>query len=321
MQFIEFIQDMHIINIRNVDLNLLVVADALYRHQNVSHAANELGLTQSAVSHALARLREHFRDPLFVRVARGVKPTERAREIRVDLEDLIRRAQALIAPPARFDPKTARGRLTLSTNDFFEVVIMPKLHAELRKEAPHLQLSVRPTRGELPKRDLEDGTVDLAVAGFYENLPEGFYQTKLHTYPFAVAAAKSNSKYGATLTADEYFEARHALITLQGDFRDDVIRKVGKKTQRREILYGTYSFTSLAWILQETDLLLTAPRPLIRKYAEFFPLKIWEPPVETGTMNMRMVWHAQTHENELRTWFRAKLKRAYASLDEHEKRP
>jgi DNA-binding transcriptional LysR family regulator len=301
-------------HIRSLDLNLLVVAGALYRHQNVSKAAKELGLSQSAVSHALARLRVHFQDPLFVRTSKGVAPTALAREARGGVLELLRHAESLAARRTGFDPATARDRITISTTDYFEIVAMPELLAELRREAPSVQLSVRPTAGELPKRELEAGTVDLAVAGFYSRLPEGFYQAKLLSDTFRVAAARSNSRYSSRLSLEEYFSARHALITLQGDFRDDLTHRVGGRKLERKIAYGSFSFTGMAWILQDSDLLLTAPSLLLRKYQERFPIRVWDGPLDLGRIDVRMVWHAQTHQDPLRQWLRGKLKAACARV-------
>lgn len=299
---------MSCMHIRNLDLNLLVVADALFRHKNASKAALDLGLTQSAVSHALARLRDYFKDPLFVRASKGVLPTEFARGIQADLAELLRRAELLASKKTAFDPSRAKGRITLSTTDYTEVVLLPLLLPIMRREAPGIQISIRPTQGDLPKGELEAGKVDLAIAGFYQKIPEGFFRSKLFTDSFRVAACSKNTRFGSKLSIDDYYSAGHALITLRGDFRDDLTRKVRNKKQERQIVYGSYSFTGLAWVLQSSDLLLTAPSLLLSRYREYFPLRIWEGPIELGKIEIQMIWHAQTHDDPLRQWFRTKLK-------------
>ncbi len=301
-------------NIRNVDLNLLVVADALYRHRNVSKASVELGLSQSAVSHALSRLRAYFDDPLFVRASKGVLPTEFARGIQAELVDLVHRADRLVSRRAAFDPAEARGRITFATSDYIESVVMPKLQALLAREAPGLQLSVRPTGGELPKRGLEEGSLDLAIAGFYEGLPEGFYRTKLFSDGFACATCKDHPTIRDRLTADDFFDARHALITLTGDFKDKITSVIGKKRRDRRIVYGSYSFTGIAWVLEEADFVLTAPALLIHQFEPHFPIRVWKPPIDLGRIEIQMVWHEQTHRDPLRAWLRGRLKEVCAKL-------
>jgi DNA-binding transcriptional LysR family regulator len=297
-------------NLMHYDLNLLRVASALFRHGNVSRAGKELGLSQSAVSHALGRLRDQFKDPMFVRVSKGVAPTEFARGVRKELIEVVERAEALSRRQLRFDPKEATGRISIATTDYFESTVMTKLFAVLAKQAPQLQISLRPTYGELPKRELESGQIDLAIAGFYVDLPEGFYQTKLFgdSFSSAVRAGHPLAKQQA-LSIENFFSAKHALITLQGDFRDSKTRKINGKKQSREFSYGSYSFTGLAWVLQHSDLVLTAPTLLLKSYSNYFPLKIWPCPVDLGELEMQMIWHAQTHDHPLRDWLRKQIRK------------
>jgi DNA-binding transcriptional LysR family regulator len=274
-------------HIQNKDLNLLIVASALYRYKNVSKAAHELGLSQSAVSHALARLRVQFKDPMFVRTSRGIAPTEFARSIQEELLRVVDQTDLLFNKQKIFDPKSAEARVTIATTDYFEAVVISRLYPVLAKEAPHLQLSVRPTSGELPKRELEEGKIDLAIAGFYLDMPEGFYQTKLMTDPFACAVRRGNPDFKEDpISLDDYFGADHALITLQGDFRDQIGHKIGRTKRERKIKYGSYSFTGIAWVLSQSNLLLTAPESLLREYKKHFDVKILINPVSILPINI-----------------------------------
>jgi len=208
-----------------------------------------------------------------------------------------------------FNPQLATGRVTIATTDYFEVVVMKRLLPILSKEAPHLQISIRPTSGDLPKRELESGLVDLAIAGFYVALPEGFYQTRLFEDTFSSAVRREHPfATQPRLSVEDYFSAKHALITLQGDFRDLVARRVNGKKQGRELVYGSYSFTGLAWVLQSTPLVLTAPTLLLEQYREFFPMKVWPCPIDLGKIELQMIWHAQTHDHPLRNWIRKKIR-------------
>lgn len=280
------------------DLNLLRVLAALYRTRHVSRAAVELGQTQSALSHALGRLREQYGDPLFVRAARGVTPTPLALSLQAEVEEVLRRAEDL-GRRAPFDPATAEGRLVLATTDYFEILVLPALLGRLQAAAPGLTLSVRPTGGELPRAALEQGQADLAIAGFYDDLPEGYHTTPLLVDGFATATRAGRCDGPPTLAA--WRADRHALITLQGDFAD----RLGLD---RAFVVGTYSFTSLAWTLAETDLWLTAPRGLLTRYARYFPITVYPCPVETPPLTLRMVWHARTQHDPLRRWLREQIR-------------
>ena len=299
---------MNMAHIKNLDLNLLIVLECLYRHRNVSGVAQEVGLTQSAISHALTRLRDHYKDPLFVRVSKGVEPTEFALSIKKEVEEFVARATLLAEKLESFDPKKAEGRIVISTTDYFEIVIGNRLFERVQQEAPNIQLSFRPTLGSLPKAQLEDGTYDVAIAGFYQEMPEGFYRQKLMTDTFSTAYRKDHSKIRGKIKADHFFDYDHALITLQGDFKDSFTQVIAGKKKGRLIKYGTASFTAPAWLLAETDLVLTGPTSLLEKYQEHFPIHVQPCPIDVKPIEIQMVWHGLTHQNPLKKWVRQVIK-------------
>ncbi len=291
-----------------LDLNLVFVAESLFRHANVSKAAQELGVTQSAVSHALARLRAHFDDPLFVRVPKGVAATAAAKALRADFEALAEDGRKLSrAREASFDISRAEGRFTLATTDYVELLLVPKLLARLGKEAPNLQLSLRPTGGQLPKAELASGGFDAACAGFYRALPDGFFQTKLFKDDFAVGCRKGHTLGKQPLTRARYFAADHALITLQGDFKLRGASAKGARPERR-IVYGSSSFTGMAWVLAKSDLLLVAPRKLLEAFRAPFDIQVLETPVPQPPLELVMTWHALTHHDPVKKWVRTAIK-------------
>ena len=163
--------------------------------------------------------------------------------------------------------------------------------------------------GELPKRDLEEGRVDFAIAGFYVDLPEGFYQARLFKDSFAVGARKNHPRIRGRLSLEEYFASQHALISLQGDLRDPIALGAGRKKRERDVVYGSYSFTGLAWVLEKSDMLLTAPSLLLKQYERFFPIQVLPCPIDVEAIEIQMIWHAQTHEDPLRRWFREEIRK------------
>lgn len=301
---------------RKLDLNLLFILESLFRTLNVSKTAEELHMSQSAVSHSLAKLRDHFNDPLFVRISKGMSATDVARSLRPSIEIFVQQARELGQQPEKFDPAKVKARITIATTEMIEILLMPGLLERLKKEAPGLQVSIRPTRGQLPKSELESGTYDLAIAGFYKNLPEGFYQSKILETGFSTAYRKNHSKIRGDLTLAQYYDCEHALITLQGDFKDGLKQKAGEKKRERNIVLGSYSFTGLAWTIASTDLLLTAPTVLLKKYQEYFPIKVQKPPVDVPPVQVRMLWHLLTHKDPLKIWFRKIVNQELAKYGE-----
>lgn len=154
-------------NIKNLDLNLLVVLDELLRERNTVRAAQKLGLSQPAVSHALKRLRDAFEDPLLVRVSKGLMPTRKALSLEPKVRQLLENVEGLISNEEAFDPGKARITFRVASTDMFKQIYLARLLAVFSKEAPHCTLIVRPTPGKLPHSELIDGSLDLAIAGFY----------------------------------------------------------------------------------------------------------------------------------------------------------
>lgn len=291
-----------------LDLNLLFIMESLYRTQNVSKTAEEFFMSQSAVSHSIAKLRRHFDDPLFVRVSKGVSTTETAKALRAEIEAFVQKARQLGQPSEKFDPAKATGRITIATTDMLEIVLMPGLIERLKREAPGIQVSIRPTYGQLPKAELENGVYDMAIAGFYKDLPEGFFQTKILESGFSTAYRRGHPTIKGDLTAARFFESDHAIITLQGDFKDSLRATAGGKDRVRKFVFGSYSFTGLAWTVASTDLVLTAPTVLLKKYQEYFPIVVQKSPVPLPDVQIRMIWHLLTHKDPLKTWFREVVK-------------
>ncbi|WP_413584358.1 LysR family transcriptional regulator [Bdellovibrio sp. HCB274] len=297
-----------------LDLNLLSVAESLYRTLNVSKTAQEMNVTQSAISHGLHKLRDHFGDALFVRASKGMTLTETALRLRPQIINLMAQARALTQDQESFDPLKADARITIAASDYIEILMIPAILKRLKKEAPNLQVSIRPTRGDFPKEELEEGTFDLAIAGFYKNLPEGFYETKVLEDSFSTAYRRKHPLIKGDLQMQQFYDLDHALITLQGDFKDNLEKKFGDKKLKRTIVFGSYSFTGMAFTLSETDLVLTAPTLLLKKYKEYFPIEIQPTPLAMGNIQLRMIWHSRTHKDPLRLWFRNLIKSELAAL-------
>lgn len=222
------------------------ILDALFEHRNVSRAAGALGLTQSTVSHALARARDFFDDPLFVRAGKGMTVTRFGETLELDVRSLVEEGQRLISRRLTFEPAKARERVVIATTDYSQVVAISRLMAKLEREAPGIQISVRPTTPSFPKASLEKGETHLAVAGFFGDLPEGFLQSVLFTDGFETAGRRGHPALaGGTIARKEFLKSKHAVITLHGDFEDPAPMRVSGMSVR-EVALGTSSFTGVA---------------------------------------------------------------------------
>jgi DNA-binding transcriptional LysR family regulator len=290
----------------SVDLNLIVIIEALISEQNVSMAAKKVGLTQPAVSHALNRLRDLFGDPLFVRSAQGMTPTQKAIELAPLVKEILEKMQSLIQPVA-FDPKTTQRTVRISTTDYLELTLLPPLMAHLEKWAPNLTLIFRASPSDLPKEDLENGDIDIAIAGFYGNLPNAYYQQKIFTDHLVCVARKAHPAFKNKLTLEEFLKYDHMLRSIQGDLFGVVDEALKKHKKTRRVKLGVSSFVSPAWILADTDLILAAPNRVAKKYLEYLPLKIQPCPVETKEISIYQVWHERNNKDPLNMWLRQQI--------------
>jgi DNA-binding transcriptional LysR family regulator len=297
---------MNTVQLRDLDLNLLLIAEVVYRHRNLTAAAAELSLTPSAVSHALARLSRYYGAPLFVRAARGMVLTELGARLEPQFLAFRAAAQRALDRTTSFDPKKAEGRIYIASTEYFELVVGHALIAELRVLAPNLRLCfldmVRPD----VHRVLETGQVDLAVAGYLQDLPEGLARRRLFRDEFWTLAG-GRLAAERPLNLGEYLRLPHLLITLSGDFAGRVDEALQKKGLSRQVVAATASFTTPAWLLSEQDLVLTAPRTLLTRYEKLIGKKAQPCPVAVSDVDMQMVWHPRTHKDPLRQWIRERI--------------
>lgn len=301
-----FIWDMNSAHVRDLDLNLLLLAEVIYRHRNLTAAAEELSLTPSAVSHALGRLTAYYGAPLFVRASRGVVPTQLGLRLEAEIRGFRAVAQRVIERDTHFDPRNAEGRIYIATTEYFEMTAGANLMTVVRKEAPRVQLCFLDLLGSHSYRALETGQIDLAVAGLFPGLPEGLAQRRLFRDEFMTLAGGKLPR-GRALTLKEYLAAEHILITLNGDLHgkvDAVLERMGLK---RHVVLATTSFATPLWLLRERDLVLTAPRLLLQRYRELLRWKAQACPVEVSPVEMRMIWHQRTQKDPLRHWVRERI--------------
>jgi DNA-binding transcriptional LysR family regulator len=294
-------------NLNSKNLNLLVVFDFLMREKNLSKAGRKLGLSQPAVSHSLERLRRDFADPLFVKTPGGVMPTPKAEKLYPEILKVMEDLGRIFEEQVDFDPSRAEARITLATTDYFEQSMAPSLLARLSKEAPGVTVVCRPLTGVLPKEDLASGSVDLATAGYFKDIPEGYLSQKLFDERFVCLMRKGHPAGKGKLTLDKYLEPHHALITLQGDLRGAVDVALEKLKKKRRVSMAVSNFVAAGWIAAESDLILTCPARLSKRLCQYLPLEEHEVPLKLAGFSVFQVWHQRTHREPLHRWFRATL--------------
>ncbi|MBB2494692.1 LysR family transcriptional regulator [Aquipseudomonas ullengensis] len=295
-------------NITNKDLNLLLVFHVVYQERNASLAATRMALSQPALSHKLNKLRHEFGDPLFVRAPRGLTPTPRAHELAPLVQRLVEDMQAFYDLCEGRDFLARAERIHLYTTDYIEQTLLPRLLPHIRAQAPELVLITHNTRGLLPREELEKGTCDLAIAGFFANLPDTFHQQRLLSEDFVVLAAHDNPLLADGLNLDAFLACEHLLTTLTGDLNGLVDRALEARGLTRRIAAGLASFIAPTRLVRGSSMLLTCLRSVAEEaVARDAELRLHALPLELPRVEVMQIWHERTDADRLRRWLRQQI--------------
>lgn len=300
-------------NLRSLDLNLLVVFDAMMRERHVTRAAQAVGLSQPAFSNALARLRERLGDELFIRTSGGMRPTTWA----TDLSGPVAKALAEIESAldgASFDPATSTRAFTISSLDYATITLFPLFMARLKREAPKVTLHViAPSehRGEY----LDMQRADIALIS-WPDPPERFVSEPLVMEDWVCLARPGHPMAGKTPTLARYTSADHLLISPGGERRnwvDDALAELGRT---RHVAYAMPTYGPAPLLLETTDMILTCPRSVAEVFAQKTPMLISPCPLE-APRHMRsidMVWHSRLSNHPAQKWLRERLRQSSADV-------
>lgn len=294
--------------LREINLNLLHSLGVLLEEANVTRAAARLGVTQSAMSHTLRQLRAHFDDRLLVRGPRGMLLTPRAEELRGPLRRGLGELERVVRGDVSWDPATASRTFRLVLGDYVSVRLLPRLIERLRREAPRVDVDVRPTERRGDEARLESGEVDVLVALRASGAP-GLRQRALMSDGFACVARSGHPEIACAddLTLDRYCALDHVLISPGGEdgsFVDTKLRAVGR--QRRVALRVPH-FLVAPMVVARSDLLLTAPANLAAEIAAHYPLQLLPAPLELASFTLQLVWHERFDDDPAHRWLRDSL--------------
>lgn len=292
--------------LRRLDLTLLLVFLGLLRHRKANAVADELGLTQSAISQGLKRLREIFGDPLFLRRPHGMEPTATALALEASVSAAVESLRGALGAARQFDPAKANGTLRISALDAEQAVIIPKLAARLRKSAPGLRLSVLPHgRGDAIEA-LNEGQADVAL-GFLWNCPPQISGEKLYDETFLVAGRPRALPKAPRISLDDYCKAEHVLISPAGDLRgvvDDRLEAMGKS---RRIVLGLPAFLPALAAVAASNAIVTLPARVAENFARGFRLVTAKPPLEIRSFAVSAYWHRRNDAQPQLQWLRQHL--------------
>ena len=298
--------DLSISELRRLDLTLLLVFLGLVRHRKALDVAAELGLTQSAISQALKRLRDIFRDELFLRRPHGMEPTATALALEGPVARAVEALRGALGAAQAFDPATASGHLRIAALDAEQTVLIPPLAARLRTSAPGLILSVLPLGRRLAMEALAEGRADLAF-GFVWDVPEVISSTALYEESYLVAGKPSSLPRAPRLTLDAYCAADHVLVSPAGDLRGVVDERLEALERSRRVVLGLPSFLPALAAVAASGALVTLPAVVARRFAEGFGLVTAKPPIELRSFPVSVFWHRRNDADPRIGWVRQQI--------------
>lgn len=301
---------MHNVHLSALDLNLTLVLHALLTERSVSRAGKRLGLSQSATSHALSRLREALGDPLVLRTQRGVVPTSRAEALAQPLAQALALLETALVGPREFDPSTATRRFRIAATDYAELLLLPLLVRALAKEAPGVDLWVHAfSEDALPA--LRRGELD-AVLGVFgaDGTGPGIHAAPLLEDRLVCLVRARHPLTRGRLSRARFAAAEHALIAPRGTRGGPVDDALAKRGRERRVSVVVPHFLIAPHLVATTDLVLTVAEKMARAFAELLPLRILELPFPVPPVRLSMLWHARDDADPAHRWLRAQLSAA-----------
>ena len=300
-------------NISKIDLNLLVYLDVLLREKNVTKAADQLGITQPAMSNSLRRLRDLFNDPLLIRTSHGMNPTERAEELQPKIRHILSKIEYAVQPVSDFELDKSDRVFRIMASDYAESTIIPSLLNAIRDVAPNIRLDVL-TPSDVSFQDVEKGKVDMAINRF-NHLPQSFHQITVWRDNFTCLMSPENPAL-ENFDLESYLAAQHVWVSKTGmgvgvGMNPDDLQQLGWVDEaladidrERKIKVFTRHYQVAALLAEQPDLIATLPRQAALMHANEDKLVMKPPPFPIVPIELKMAWSPLLHHNPGHTWLR-----------------
>jgi DNA-binding transcriptional LysR family regulator len=296
------------VNINSLDLNLLLVLEALLEERNVTRAAARVGLSQPAASSALSRLRAALGDPLFRRSSAGMSPTPRAMELAAPLRAALAQIRAALTESPAFDPSASTRSFRLGMTDYAELILLGPLLSRISRDAPDIQILVRRLDRIFipPESELRDAAMDAAIGFFPEasSLEPDTHSLDLYSEKNVCIASKGNPVLRGPLTLRRFAAAGHVGVFYRNEVRGLVDTALATHGLRRKLRATTPHFLSAAQVVAESNLIAVVPAGLAARFRKSLRLDVRKVPVHMPPLHMRLLWHQRATSDAGHQWLR-----------------
>lgn len=290
-------------NLKDVDLNLLVVFNELHKHGRVSAAAESLGISQPGVSNALARLRKLLGDELFLRTSRGMVPTPYAESLAQPIADALAALHGTLNARVAFDPARSERAFVIGVNDVGETYFLPRLMRALDQVAPGVTIRTVRTTSIDVRDEMERGRMDLAM-GFLPGLKGGFFQRRLFRQPYVCIFRQDHPLARSGVSARQFRAAEHVAIVSEGTGHGVVDEVIARAGIRRRLRLTVPHFMAVGPVLQATDMIAVVPQRFAECACGPFGLASAPCPVKIPESVINVFWHARNHREAANQWLR-----------------
>jgi DNA-binding transcriptional LysR family regulator len=296
------------VNLRSVDLNLLVILDALLEERQVTRAAEKLHMSQPAVSRALQRLRQTFSDPLLVRSNEGFDLSERAASLKLELKLVLGHIQQMIAEP-EFDPHSSRQTVSFAGPDLELALYLPKLLGIMEEKAPNMVFSLDSRPADYFEK-LAKGEIHFAISGIEPSSGEDqFHRVVLDYTSVALLMGKHNPLAEGEITFERYLSARHGFVSLTGQGPSIIDGRLKELRKRRKTVLRLTSFMGIADFCESSDVVFMLPTSLLERISVGRNLVMRPLPEELAAprFGFYLYWHERFHKDPMHRWIRQQI--------------
>ncbi|MDX1451063.1 MAG: LysR substrate-binding domain-containing protein [Oleiphilaceae bacterium] len=299
--------------LRNVDLNLLIVFATLAEEEHLTKTAEKLHLSQPAVSNALSRLRKLFDDELFVRAPNGMRPTQKARALKEPIQQALAIIQNQLRPEEAFDYTTAHKHFSIAVNGYAEFMLFPVLMGHIRRCAPNISLSVMPESDANTPERLRSGELDVAI-DYLTMRGKDFIEEAFLEEELVVVAAKDHPALEKGISMKQYNTLPHVSIHPRGHRGSHTEILLGRKQIKRHVVMSVSNLISFPPLVAHSDMICTLPKRLAMHFSPQLPIAIHPLPFKFDKITVYMTYHRDKRKDPAHIWLREQLYALRAQL-------
>ena len=293
-------------NIKNFDLNLLVVFQALFEERNVTKASKKIGITQPAMSNALNRLRYLVNDDLFIRGPKGMRPTPRATELSLPINSALNNLELSLSS-INFNPLTTKKNYRISMSDDVAPLLIPNIARFLEKESPNSSLLIRHEQGLDALNLLDSNEIDFSV-GRFETIPKRFGSRTLFSEKYVCIMRKDHKlAKEKKLSIKQYLDSRHLRVAPPNATVSPIDRALGQIDLERKIFIRIDLITLAPLFIKNTDLILTLPSMTAERMAKNYNFIILFLPIDLESRQTKLVWHKELTNHPAFDWIKEQI--------------